>query len=100
MSKIMKEICKHLYHDYCYYRHPKSDFEKAIGKEYTDMLVKKGYLKGSPKITTIRDYNEPCYEFSRKFRLIFNYHTCTLWEFIKYYILFDTIEYLSEKFKY
>ena len=100
MSKVMKEICGHLYHDYCYYRHPKSDFEKAIGKEYTDMLVKKGYLKDSPKITTIRDYNEPCYEFSRKFRLIFNYHTCTLWEFIKYYIIFDTIEYLSEKFKY
>lgn len=41
MNKVMKDICVHLYHDYCYYRHPKSDFEKAIGKEYTDMLVKK-----------------------------------------------------------
>ena len=100
MSKTMKEICKHLYYNSCYYRHPKSDFEKAIGKECIDILVKKGYLKDSPKIKNIRDFDEPCYEFSRKFRLIFNYYTNTLWEFIKYYIFFDTIEYLSEKFKY
>ena len=37
----MKEICNHLYYDFCYYRHPKSDFEKSIGKEYIDILVKK-----------------------------------------------------------
>ena len=41
MSKAMKEICKHLYYNSCYYRHPKSDFEKAIGKEHIDILVKK-----------------------------------------------------------
>lgn len=99
MSKLIKEICLHLYYNICFYRCPKSDFEKAIGKEYTDMLVKRGYLKDSPKIKNIRDFDEPCYEFSRKFRLIFNYHTCTLWEFIKYHIIFDTIEYLSDKFK-
>ena len=100
MSKVMKEICVQLNQNCCYYRHPKSDFEKAIGKEYTDMLVKKGYLKDSPKIKNIRDFDEPCYEFSRKFRLIFNYHTSTLWWFIKYYMIFDTLEYLSEKFKH
>ena len=100
MSKAMKEICKHLYYDFCYYRHPKTDFEKTIGAETTNILVKKGYLVDSPKIKNIRDFDEPCYEFSRKFRLIFNYYTSTFWEFIKYYIIFDTIEYLSKKFKY
>lgn len=100
MSKTLKDICTHLYHGFCYYRQPKSHFYETIGQEYTDMLVKKGYLIDSPKITTIRDFDESCYEFSKKFRLIFNYHTSTLREFIKYYIIFDTIEYLSEKFKH
>ena len=100
MSKVLKDICNNLYGNHCYYRQPKSNFHKSIGVKNTDTLVKKGYLIDSPKITTIRDFDEPCYEFSKKFRLIFNYHTCTFWEFIKYYIIFDTIEYMSKKFKH
>ena len=98
MNKSLKEICHILNENYCYFRNPKSHFNEVLGVETTNMLVKKGYLVDSPKIENIRDFDEPCYEFSKKFRFISNFHTCTIWEFIKYYIIHDSIEYLSEKF--
>ncbi len=100
MNKSLKEICILLNKSHCYFRNPKSHFLKVLGSETTDMLVKKGYLKDSPKIENIRDFDEPCYEFSKMFRFISNFYTCTIWEFIKYYIIYDSIEYLSEKFKH
>ena len=100
MDKSLKEICNILYTNHCYFRHPKSHFRNVLGVETTDILVKKGYLIDSPKIENIRDFDEPCYEFSKMFKFISNFYTCTIWEFIKYYIIYDSIEYLSEKFKH
>lgn len=100
MNNLLKNICTRLYRGFCYYRQPKSHFYETIGQEYTDMLVKKGYLKDSPKIEFIRDYKEPCYEFDWRFRLIFNYYTTTFWEFVKYFLIMETIENIQNKLKH
>lgn len=98
--KNLKEICRKLDSEYCYFRNPKSRFIKVLGQDIVNELVEKGYLKDSPKIENIRDFDEPCYEFSKKFRFISNFYTNSFWVFVKYYIIYDTIQTIKEHFRH
>ena len=84
----LKRICITLSDEFCFYRSPIRRFTEAIGKENTEWLVKKGYLKFSKGNQFVNDYREDCFEYSKKFRFIFNwYNRNSVWSFIKYDIL-------------
>jgi len=82
----IKEISKKLESNSCYFRHPKSDFVKYLGQETVDKLVEIGFLKDSPHIEFAQDYSEDCYEFTKKFRRIYNFIITPFWLWVKLYV--------------
>ena len=82
----IKEISKKLENNCCYFRHPKSDFVKYLDHETVDKLVEIGFLKDSPHIEFVQDYSEDCYEFTKKFRRIYNFIITPFWLWMKLYV--------------
>ena len=82
----MKEICNKLEHEFCYFRHPQTDFINYLGKETVDKLIDINFLKDSPSTEASWDYKEDCYEFTKKFRRIFNFMTTPFWLWMKIYV--------------
>jgi len=67
----IKEICLKLEKECCYFCHPKSDFVKVLGQDTVDDLLKRGWIKDSPKLEAYWiDYRESCYVFGILFRKI------------------------------
>ena len=86
--KELKEVCNTLENNRCYYRHPKSDFFRYLGKDNVEKLLKLGFIKDSPKLEAYWiDYHEPCYEYTKKFTMIYDWYTTPLKLYIKYYVL-------------
>jgi len=82
----IKDICKKL--ESCEFRHPKEDFNKAIGELNVMKLVDIGFLKDSPKLEAYWiDYYHPCYEYGKLFRSIANYVNTPFWLWVKIYVL-------------
>jgi hypothetical protein len=89
----IKDICNKLDKKNCYFRHPQSDFINILGQETVGKLVETGCLKDSPHITypgtNINwhgDYNEPCYEYGKWFRKLYNFITVPFWIWLKCYV--------------
>ena len=72
----IKEISKKLESNSCYFRHP----------ETVDKLVEIGFLKDSPSTCEHWDYKEDCYEFTKKFRRIYNFIITPFWLWMKLYV--------------
>ena len=85
--KELKEICNKLDDTRCHYRHPQSDFIKYLGNETVNKLISVNFLKDSLLSGMPWDYSVPCYEFSNKFKIVFNYLTTPFWLWFKIYIL-------------
>ncbi len=88
----LKLICKQLEKESCYYRAPKRRFTECFDKEANkcpliENLVDGGCLKDSPSTGQHWDYNEDCYEFTKKFKRVYNFMTCPFWLWIKIYVL-------------
>ena len=83
----MKEICNKLNKEFCYFRSTQSNFIKYLGNETVDKLVDIKFLKNSPSTYEHWDYKEDCYEFTKKFRHIFNFITLPFFVWFKIYIL-------------
>ena len=83
----IKEISKKLENKCCHFRHPKSDFVKYLGQETVNKLVDIKFLKNSPSTGEYWDYKEDCYEFTKKFRRVYNFMTTPFWLWVKIYVL-------------
>ena len=83
----MKEICNKLEDKNCYYRHPQSDFIRHLGKETVYKLVELKFLIDSPSTGKHWDYKEDCYEFTKKFRRVYNFMATPFWLWVKIYVL-------------
>lgn len=83
----MKEICNKLDDKNCHYRHPQSDFIRYLSKETVDKLIDIKFLKNSPSTGKHWDYKEDCYEFTKKFKQIYNFITIPFFVYFKIYIL-------------
>ena len=84
----IKEICLKLEKECCYFCHPKSDFVKVLGQDTVDDLLKRGWIKDSPKLEAYWiDYHERCYEFGTLFRKMFNFIVNRKWMWFKIYVL-------------
>ena len=82
----LKQICNKLENNNVYYRHPKSSFVKVLGEDTVQKLSKIKFLKDSPHIENVHDYNEDCFAYSSIFKLIFNFITTPFWLWIKIYV--------------
>lgn len=86
--KELKDICQKLEKNGCYYRHPKSDFVKHLGKETVENLLKSKCIKNSKRLDAYWiDYYEECYEYCNLFRKVYNYFTTPFWLWLKIYVL-------------
>lgn len=83
----MKEICNKLEDKNCYYRHPQSAFIRHLSKETVDKLINIKFLKDSLSTGNHWDYNEDCYEFTKKFRRVYNFMVTPFWLWVKIYVL-------------
>ena len=73
----MKEICNKLEDKNCYY----------LGKETVYKLVELKFLIDSPSTGKHWDYKEDCYEFTKKFRRVYNFMATPFWLWVKIYVL-------------
>lgn len=78
--KEFKNICQTLDSNHCYYRHPKKDFVKCLGQDVVNDIVRRGWLKDSPRRVNpatgqlwAGDYRDECYEFGNLFRRVYNF---------------------------
>jgi len=92
--KELKDICLKLDENRCYYRHPQEDFIEVLGQDIVNKLIDARCIKDSPHITYPGtdipwngDYYKDCYEFSKKFKRVFNYLGSPFWLWFKIYIL-------------
>lgn len=86
----LKYICKELESSHCYFRAPKSRFVECFkAKTYfvINRLVDGGCLKDSPSTGMSWDFKEDCYEFTKKFKKVYNFMTCPFWLWVKIYVL-------------
>lgn len=83
----IKEISKKLENNSCYFRRPKEDFVKYLGQETVDKLVDIKFLKDSPSSGKSWDYKRDCYEFTKKFRRVYNFMATPFWLWVKIYVL-------------
>lgn len=88
----LKLICKLLKKESCYFRAPKRRFIECFGKEANkysliENLIDGGCLKESPSTGQHWDYKEDCYEFTKKFRRVYNFMTCPFCLWVKIYVL-------------
>ena len=85
--KEIKDICYKLNNNNCYYRHPQQNFVDTLGQDVVDKLVKMKYLKHSPSTKSWWDYTNDCYEYSNKFRRLFDFIVTPFWLWFKIYVM-------------
>ena len=96
----IKEISNKLESKNCYFRHPKEDFVKYLGQETVNKLVDIKFLKDSPHIEFVQDYSEDCYEFTKKFKRIYNFIITPFFIWVKFYVLkFGWFKYKWQQFR-
>lgn len=83
----LKLTCKLLEKEQCYFRNPRKRFNECLGEPLVDLLLKGGYIKESPTTGQPWDYKEDCYEFTNKFRRVYNFMATPFWLWIKIYVL-------------
>jgi len=83
----LKLVCELLEKKSCYFRNTKKRFNECLGEPLVDLLLKGGCIKESPTTGQSWDYTEDCYEFTKKFRRVYNFMATPFWLWVKIYVL-------------
>lgn len=83
----LKLTCELLEKTHCYFRNTQKHFNECLGDYLVDLLLKGKCIKESPTSGQPWDYNEDCYEFTKKFRRVYNFMTTPFWAWVKIYVL-------------
>ena len=83
----LKLTCELLDKKHCYFRHTQKHFIECLGQYLVDLLLDGGAIKESPTSGQPWDFKEDCYEFTNKFRRMYNFMTVPFWTWFKIYVL-------------
>lgn len=83
----LKLACKLLEKKNCYFRNTQKRFNECLGEPLVNLLLKSGCIKESPTTGQSWDYKEDCYEFTTKFRRVYNFMVTPFWLWVKIYVL-------------
>lgn len=83
----LKLTCELLDKKNCYYRQPQKHFIECLGQYLVDLLLDGGAIKESKSTGQPWDFKEDCYEFTEKFRRVYNFMSVPFWIWFKIYVL-------------
>lgn len=83
----LKLTCELLDKKNCYYRQPQKHFIECLGDYLVNLLLDSGAIKESKSTGEPWDFKEDCYEFTEKFRRVYNFMSVPFWIWFKIYVL-------------